>query len=54
MKPKTKSEIETMRSEFLDRAMKGTRYPGMSFEEGVGAALEWILGEQTDAELLDD
>jgi len=46
-----------MRSKFeiddvLDLAMaaehEGTKWPGMSYEQGVSAALRWALGEEDE------
>lgn len=31
-----------------------TRYPGLSYEHGVVAALHWVLGEVQDSPLEDD
>ena len=35
------------------RSRAGTRYPGMSYEEGVRDALEWIVGDRDEAPLAD-
>lgn len=32
----------------------GTRYPGMSYEEGVHDALSWVIGSHDDEPLPDD
>jgi len=37
-------EIEDMRERAKD-AMETPKYHGMTYEEGVLAALEWVLGE---------
>lgn len=45
---RTEREIEKL----IDRAAKaaevGSKFPGMSYEEGVIAALEWALGDDID------
>lgn len=28
-----------------DQANEGSKWPGMSYEEGVAAALKWVVGE---------
>lgn len=39
----------------LDKAMKafdeGTNYPGMSYEQGIMDAIQWIVGETDDEPL---
>ena len=43
-----REEIMVQLSEALVAAVKGTGRPDLSYEEGVAAALSWILG-QTEA-----
>ena len=39
-------EIEAKRNAVADKASTtGSKYPGMSYEEGIRDALEWVLGE---------
>jgi hypothetical protein len=39
--------------ETADQIEHGSRFPGMSYEEGVRAALEWFI-EDTDTEPMDE
>ena len=32
----------------------GSRWPGMTFEQGVEAALEWVSGDRTVSPLVDE
>lgn len=41
----TKKQIEEVMLQAADQAAKGTRYGGMSYEDGIEAALRWTLGE---------
>jgi hypothetical protein len=43
---KTKDEIYDEIDRALAAQEEGSKWPGMSFEEGVEAALRWIVGEQ--------
>lgn len=44
MKP-TDKEIKQQADHAHDVEMEGTGFSGLSYEEGVYAALEWVLGE---------
>ena len=48
---KSKSEIEDMASEAAARSMERTQFPSMSYEEGVSAALDWVLGNVEESPL---
>jgi hypothetical protein len=50
---KTKREIEDQIAETFDQMENGTRWPGMSYEEGVRNALDWVIGN-TDTKPMDD
>jgi hypothetical protein len=43
--------------EQIDKAQKGmnigSKWPGMSYEEGVRAALDWVLGDAEEAPMED-
>lgn len=42
--------VEAQRDEAMVFVAEGvTQYPGMSYEAGIHAALEWVLGETEDA-----
>ena len=46
-------------AEQLDRAVQAqvdgeSRWPGMSYEEGVDAALRWVTGESNDLPMEDE
>lgn len=45
---KTKSDIEDELFRAEDKAIEGCPFPGMTFSEGVIAALRWVLGEDDD------
>mgnify|MGYP001237715635 CR=1 FL=1 len=44
---KTQEQIEEKMAELDDQ---GTRYPGMTYEQGVDEALRWVLEEIADEE----
>lgn len=46
---KTEQEIEEMCNVATD-AVGSLKYPGMTYEEGVQAALDWVLGRFPDDE----
>lgn len=49
----TEDEIETVLEEcMLQQGQGGSRFPGMSYEQGVEAAIRWVRG--TDHHPLDD
>lgn len=33
----------------LDQTYQGPRWPGMSYEDGVRAAIEWLTGQRPEA-----
>ena len=46
-------EVELQRDEAAVVASTGeTRYPAMTYEEGVRDALQWVLGETNEAPLV--
>lgn len=45
---KDESEIQAMCDKAADAAMEGSKYPGMSYEEGIREALDWVLGNIPD------
>lgn len=53
MKRPSFEAIEEKASEAAERAMEPTRVPGMSYEEGVSAALDWVLGNVDEDPLAD-
>ena len=50
---RTRSEVEDMVAEAGIRATQGTRFPGMSYEEGVDSALRWALGIEDELPIQD-
>lgn len=48
---KNEDEIQSMRDRASMQGMSGSKFAGMSYEDGVKAALEWVLGDCTDEEL---
>jgi len=47
-KKPTDQEIEDKRNKAQDATMRRSQYPGMTYEEGVRDALEWVMGERED------
>ncbi len=46
---RTDDEINDLRNDVADRINEGgSRYPGMSYENGIEEALSWLLGESED------
>lgn len=45
---RTPQETEALLDEATDRASLPTQNPGMTYEEGVLAALDWIFGRTDD------
>lgn len=46
---RTEQEIWDLLSQCLDTENSGSsNYPGMSYEQGIKAAIEWITGETED------
>lgn len=47
--PRTSSEIDdVLNTAYEIKDTEGTRYRGMSYEDGVTATLEWIKGDQDE------
>ena len=42
---KDESEVEDACNRAVNHANKTPRYPGMSYDEGLRDALEWVLGD---------
>jgi hypothetical protein len=38
-------EIEDLASRAAERTHQGTKWPAMTYEEGVRAALDWLMGD---------
>lgn len=45
------AEIDDVLNRAWDSDEEGSRYPGMTFEQGVREAIEWITGNQDDMPL---
>jgi len=50
---RTPKEAEALLDEAIDRAHQQTKYPGMTYEEGVLATLDWLFGRNDDSPLED-
>lgn len=46
--PRSDDEVNEQLNEALAGADKGSKWPGMSYEQGVEAALLWVTGESDD------
>lgn len=53
MNERTQSEIDEQMNLAADGENDGSKYPGMSYEQGVKAALEWVTGI-TDTKPMED
>ncbi len=51
---RTDEEIDEVRGWAVGGMDEGTRYPGMSYEEGIEAALAWVFGDTDDRPDADD
>ncbi len=47
---RTSKEILAMLDQAVDRSNQKTKFPGMTYEEGVRAALEWVDGDDDPLE----
>jgi hypothetical protein len=45
---KSQREVEKLASEAAARSMERTQVPGMTYEEGVRDALDWVLGNNEE------
>lgn len=50
----TEDQINEQIDEASDGIDSGSRWPGMSYEQGVKAALDWVLGNEELAPMADD
>ena len=51
MKKPTETQIEALRDRAEDHQReKGTKYPGMSYEDGIIAAINFVLGDDDEIE----
>lgn len=51
----TQQQTEEILSECYTQIDKGgTKYPGMTYEEGVEAAIRWFTGETEDSPMEDE
>ena len=49
MERPTDSQIEDARNDALDYTMENrTKFPGMTYEEGIEAALAWVMGDRDE------
>jgi hypothetical protein len=51
---RSQSEIDDVRGVATDAMDAGSKYPGMSYEEGIIAALDWATGESDDNPMEDE
>lgn len=48
----SKDELNDLLAEVIDIIhLEHTRYPGLSYEQGIRDALEWVLGDAEELEL---
>lgn len=50
---RSESEIQDMHNEAVVRADQTSKYPGMTYEQGVADALEWVTNRDADNPLED-
>lgn len=46
---RTAEEIDRVMNWAAEGVDEGSHYPGMSYEDGIRNAIEWIVGDQEDA-----
>lgn len=51
---RTDAEIDDQMNLALESQDNGTRWPGMSYEDGVDAALRWVTGQSEDKPMEDE
>ncbi len=51
---RTENEIDEVLNKADEQLDSGTKWPGMSYEEGVAAALRWVLGDSDDDPMSED
>lgn len=51
---RTQQEIDDVMRKTDEQMVGGSKWPGMSFEEGVRAAIEWITGQTDDNPMEDE
>ena len=52
---RTRSEIDEQLNACVDSIDEGrSKYPGMTYEQGVDAALRWVAGDTDDAPMEDE
>ena len=51
---RTEDEINEQRNLAIEGVDSGSKWPGMSYEQGVEAALAWLLGDSDDAPMSGD
>jgi hypothetical protein len=52
--PRPDTEVNDEMNKAVDGLDNGSRWPGMSYEQGVDAALRWITGESDDKPMDDN
>lgn len=51
---RTEREIEDARNAATEQVENGTRWPGMSYEQGVEDALAWVVGDTDESPMADE
>jgi hypothetical protein len=51
---RTDDEVSEQMNLAIEGVDRGTRWPGMSYEQGVDAALSWVTGQTDDAPMSED
>lgn len=50
----TQEQIDEVRNRAIEQIDKGgSKYPGMSYEDGIREALDWVSGDSDEAPLSD-
>jgi len=45
---RTENEVDEIRNEACEGMDSGSKYPGMTYEDGIDAIIRWLLGETDD------
>ncbi len=51
---RSKEEIDEVMNKAYEQMENGSKWSGMSFEEGVRAAIDWMLGNTDDNPMEDE
>lgn len=48
IKKRSDKEIDAVLNQAAEQIEEGSKWPGMSYEQGVEAGVKWVLGETDD------